>query len=122
MLACTVKAQAIAPVACQGAMVRVLARKLEGTGVVVNAVNPDVTKTTLIREAPWWLKLMFSLTGQTPEVGAKGPLTLAMDPALEKVSGKFFTKTRETPFPKAIGDDATNQKVWDESARLVGLG
>lgn len=107
--------------ACQGAMVRELAKKLEGTGVTVNAVNPDVTKTTLIREAPFWLRAIFALTGQSPEVGARGPLMVATSPDFEKVSGRFYTKTKEKPFPPAVMDDAANAKLWTDSARLVGL-
>lgn len=102
-------------------MVRELAKKLEGTRVVVNAVNPDVTKTTLIREAPVWLRAMFALTGQTPEVGAAGPLQLATSSAFETASGKFFPKTKEKPFPKALQDGAANARLWTLSEKVVGL-
>ncbi len=107
--------------ASQGAFVRELAKKLVNTNVSVNAVNPDVTKTTLIREAPFWLKAIFALTGQTPEVGAAGPLLLATSPALEQVTGAFYTKIKAKPFPKAVSDDTANAQLWAASAKLVGL-
>ena len=100
---------------------RELAKKLVDTNVSVNAVNPDVTKTTLIREAPFWLKAIFALTEQTPEVGAAGPLLLATSPALEQVTGMFYTKTTAKPFPKAVSDDTANAQLWAASAKLVGL-
>lgn len=104
-----------------GAFAKELAVRLEGKNVAVNSVNPEMTKTTLIREAPWWLRAIFAVGGQSPEVGAKGPLMLAASPEMAGVTGKFYSRTKEIPYPPAIQDAAARQTLWAESAKLVGL-
>jgi NAD(P)-dependent dehydrogenase (short-subunit alcohol dehydrogenase family) len=104
-----------------GAFARELAIRLEGKGVTVNSVNPEMTKTTLIREAPWWLRVIFAIGGQSPEKGAAGPLLLASSPHVEGVTGKMYSRTKQVPYPPACEDAAGRQRLWDASAKLVGL-
>ncbi len=89
--------------------------------VTVNAVHPGFVKTTLVREAPLPLRLVFAIVGQTQHQGAKWPLRLATDPALEGVSGKFFVKGKEQPFPPPARDEDANARLWEVSEQLVGL-
>jgi hypothetical protein len=37
------------------------------------------------------------------------------------VSGKFFVKAKEQPFPAPARDDAALAKLWQVSEQLVGL-
>lgn len=104
-----------------GATSRELAKRLLGTGVTSNAVNPEMTKTTLIREAPWWLRAIFAVAGQSPEVGAAGPLKLASAPELETVTGRMYSRTNHIGFPPACMNDEDAVRLWDESSKLVGL-
>jgi NAD(P)-dependent dehydrogenase (short-subunit alcohol dehydrogenase family) len=104
-----------------GATSRELAKRLMGTGVTSNCVYPDITKTTLIREAPWWLRAVFAVVGQSPEVGAAGPLFLATAPELEGVTGRMYARKDQATFPPACLDDAGGARLWDASAKLVGL-
>ncbi|HEY1957111.1 MAG TPA: SDR family NAD(P)-dependent oxidoreductase [Polyangiaceae bacterium] len=89
--------------------------------VSVNAVHPGFVKTTLVREAPLPLRMVFGIIGQTQHEGARWPLRLATDPTLEGVSGKFFVKAKEQPFPPPARDEGACARLWQVSERLVGL-
>src|ERR1700726_3724929 len=77
-----------------------LARRLEGTGVTVNALHPGVTATNFVAgmngPAAWAMKLLkpFLLT---PEQGAQTTLYLATSPQVDQVTGKYFVKSQEKP-------------------------
>jgi len=89
--------------------------------ITVNAVHPGFVKTTLVREAPLPLRLVFAIVGQTQHEGARWPLRLATDPALEGVTGKFFVKGKEQSFPPPARDDEALARLWKVSEQLVGL-
>lgn len=89
--------------------------------ISVNAVHPGFVKTTLVREAPLPLRLVFAIIGQTQHQGARWPLRLATDPSLEGVSGKFFVKGKEQPFPAPARDDEATKRLWQVSEQIVGL-
>lgn len=61
-----------------------LAERLAGSGVTVNALHPaSLMPTKMVLEAGW--QAMSSV-----EEGLKATLRLVVDPALEKVTGKYF--------------------------------
>lgn len=99
--------------------VRALARRLEGKGVVVNALHPGVISSELARDFPapvrWIAKLFF----KSPEQGARTSLYLATAKEAGSVSGKYFADSKETkPSPEAL-DDAVAEQLWLESERLI---
>lgn len=76
-----------------------LAERLSGTGVTANAVHPGIVATDLFRQhspsysAKFWsslLKPFMWLFFKTPEGGAQTTIYAALDPDLEKVTGKYF--------------------------------
>ncbi len=101
--------------------VRELAKRLEGTGVTVNAVHPGAVATNL--GAP--PKVLMALAGRfmkTPEVGAMTSLVVATDPALDGVSGGYFADgTRaDGRLNKQARDDALAAELWARTEALVG--
>ena len=56
-----------------------LSQRLEGSGVVVNCVNPEMTKSTLPKEAPLPLRLVFAVFGQSPEKSKDFGIEVACD-------------------------------------------
>ena len=98
-----------------------LSKRLEGSGVVVNMVNPELTKSSLPREAPAPLRWVFALFGADPEFSKGYAVRVAADPEFEKVTGKFFRKNVEKPIPALYADEKVRTQLWTQSARLVGL-
>ncbi len=101
-----------------------LARRLEGTGVTVNALHPGTVRTGLGRNNGGLLGLLPAILGlffRTPEKGAQTSIWLASSPDVKDVSGKYFYDLREHRSNDASRDRELSRRLWDESARLVGL-
>ena len=100
-----------------------LARRLDGSGVTVNAVHPGAVGTrlgqnngriaTLLTKA---LKPFF----RTPEQGAATSLHVASSPAVEGVSGKYFLNCHEARSSRVSYDPAIARRLWDVSAEMTG--
>ncbi len=93
-----------------------LARRLDGTGVTVNAVHPGFVDTNFQRAAG------LDMRGHlTPEEGADTQVWLATSPEVEGVTGRYFVRRRDTRSSVASYDEATARRLWDVSAEMVGL-
>jgi NAD(P)-dependent dehydrogenase (short-subunit alcohol dehydrogenase family) len=92
---------------------RLLARRLEGTGVTVNAMLPGMVKTNLGRDAGAFSRAIFKMMGTTPEKGADTIVYLASSPEVEKVSGECFVKRAVRKTSKESYDMALAQKFWE---------
>jgi NAD(P)-dependent dehydrogenase (short-subunit alcohol dehydrogenase family) len=101
-----------------------LARRLDGTGVTVNAVHPGAVATSLGKNNGRWAKLLIRALApffRTPERGAETTIHVATSPALEGVSGRYFASRREQKTSPAARDRDAAQRLWDLSANLTGL-
>ena len=101
-----------------------LARRLKGTGVSVNSLEPGMTLTNFAREYRGFKKLMTQLWRpfmKTPEQAAQTVVYLAVSDEVEGVSGKHFANKRPTESSNASYDVALAQKLWAVSAELTGF-
>ena len=103
---------------------RELARRLEGSGVTVNALHPGAVATRLGRGSGPLFDLLQRAIGlfmKSPEQGAATSIYLASDPALEGVNGRYFADKKEKePRPHAT-DPATARRLWEISESLTGF-
>ncbi|XP_005797790.2 retinol dehydrogenase 14-like isoform X1 [Xiphophorus maculatus] len=98
-----------------------LARRLEGSGVTVNALTPGIVRTNLGRHVhiPVLAKPLFNLISRgllkSPEEGAQTSVYLASSLDVDGVQGKCFADCK----PLELLDKATDQevasKLWDIS-------
>jgi NAD(P)-dependent dehydrogenase (short-subunit alcohol dehydrogenase family) len=98
-----------------------LARRLEGSGVTANVLFPGVMKTDLMRDAPWFAKLITSIIGKSPEKGAEAAIYLAASPEVEGVTGRFFKGQKLSDSNVYSHDQSIQQRLWTVSAELTGL-
>jgi NAD(P)-dependent dehydrogenase (short-subunit alcohol dehydrogenase family) len=98
-----------------------LSKRLAGSGVMVNALSPELTKSSLPSEAPAPIRLLFKLFGASPEVSKDYGVSLASDKKFDNVTGKFYKKTKEIPIPAIYTDPKVTERLWSESEKLVGL-
>jgi NAD(P)-dependent dehydrogenase (short-subunit alcohol dehydrogenase family) len=103
-----------------------LARRTQNSGVVANVLHPGLVQTDIGKNASWWMGLgwiVFTLfrKGLTPEQGAQTSIYLASSPEVEHLTGKYFAKQKVIPSDPATYDMASAQRLWDISARMVGL-
>ena len=101
-----------------------LARRLEGTGVTVNALHPGFVATNFGRNnrgvGAWlWRALQMAAIDQEP--GARTIIHLASSPEVEGITGKYFVKKRAVPSSRASYDLMAARRLWLVSAELTGL-
>ena len=92
-----------------------LARRLEGTGVTVNALNPGFIRTALLRDITGIQKIsrpVMNRFASPPEVGAERILTVALSPRYDSVSGKYIYEDAIRPPNKEALDDAIVERLW----------
>jgi len=103
-----------------------LARRLEGTGVTVNALHPGFVLTHLGRDNGWLIhriiRLAMRVKGISPEEGAQTIIYLAASPEVEKVTGKYFHKMKPVETSPQSYDLDTALRLWEISEKLTGLG
>jgi retinol dehydrogenase-14 len=96
-----------------------LARRLAGSGVTANVVEPGFVKTNLRVPFPFSL---FSFMRGSASNGARPTVLLASSPEVEGVSGSFFSqKGVATKSWKLSYDDDVARRLWTASAELTKL-
>lgn len=96
-----------------------LARRLEGSGVTVNAVHPGLVKTELMGESPFLLRFLLGLISAPPKKAGEALADLALSPAFEGQSGKFFSGGKETRSNAYSHDPQNQSRLWDASVALT---
>jgi len=100
-----------------------LARRLEGSGVTVNAVHPGVAHTELMRETPMPFRLFTGLLNRLAPSPAR-----ASEAVVEVIAGKaatangqFFHRGEVIAAPDYARDQAAQERLWQISLQLCGL-
>src|SRR5713226_4467012 len=102
-----------------------LARRLQGTGVTANCLDPGFVATNIgQRGASLPVRLLIKLIGSfgtSPEKGAKTSIYLASSPEVEGVTGKYFVKSIPKRSAAISYDESLQRQLWEQSAKLVHL-
>jgi NAD(P)-dependent dehydrogenase (short-subunit alcohol dehydrogenase family) len=104
---------------------RELSRRLEGTGVTVNALHPGFVRSDFGRGGDlggiygWGIKYLASPFAISPEKGARTTVYLASSPEVEGVTGKYFYKSKLAVPSAGAQDDDAARRLWDISEQLV---
>jgi NAD(P)-dependent dehydrogenase (short-subunit alcohol dehydrogenase family) len=104
-----------------------LSRRLEGSGVTANAVDPGGVATNFNRNNGWlyWLRHVLAhvkagnLIG--PATAAKTNIYLAASSDVAEVSGSYFYEKKVIPASEAAMDRGAAERLWQVSAVLTGL-
>ena len=99
----------------------ILAKKLEGSQVTVNALHPGWVGTGLGANNGWVGKIIIPLQkpfARSPAKGAESSIYLALSEAVKGVSGKYYFNCKEHKPSKAGRDDFAAQRLWDISEKL----
>lgn len=102
-----------------------LARRLAGTGVTANVVEPGFVATNLgsnmggLRD-----RIAFTIVRPiqiSAEKGAETSIWAATVPEIEGISGKTFAKKKETESRDITYDEDVQDKLWDKTTKLLEL-
>ncbi len=103
---------------------RELARRLDASGVTVNAVHPGAVATGLAGNNGAWAKAVMKVVGlffKSPDKGAATSLFVATSPEIEGLSGRYFANCKERTPGAAARDDVAAARLWAISEELTGL-
>jgi NAD(P)-dependent dehydrogenase (short-subunit alcohol dehydrogenase family) len=102
-----------------------LARRLEGSGVTVNALHPGFVATGFAKNNGKVIAALVSLfaplVARSPAKGAETSIYLASSPSVEGITGKYFYDSNEVPAAPPATDMEVARKLWDVSAEMVHL-
>jgi NAD(P)-dependent dehydrogenase (short-subunit alcohol dehydrogenase family) len=98
-----------------------LARRLENTGITVNAIHPGLARSGLMKETFILMRLFVRLASSPPEKVTGAILQAATAPEFAGTSGKFFHNAKEIEAPAYAHDRAAQQRLWEMSEALTGL-
>ncbi|XP_039397022.1 retinol dehydrogenase 12-like [Mauremys reevesii] len=102
-----------------------LARRLQGTGVTANSLNPGIVNTEIMRHFNWLIRLLFSIVSifiMSAEEGAASTIYCAVSEEVAGITGKYFDSDCRLVLPSAAARDlGLARKLWEESERLTGL-
>lgn len=100
----------------------------ENVDVSVFSLHPGVIVTELWssiqKDHPWLFAVgtrMFQFAMKTPEEGAQTQIYCAVEPGLEKDSGKYFSDCALKEPSREAQDGEVADKLWDLSLQLCGL-
>jgi NAD(P)-dependent dehydrogenase (short-subunit alcohol dehydrogenase family) len=100
-----------------------LARRLEGTGVTVNALHPGFVATSFPAGNGvfgWFVRRWASLLAIPVEQGARTSIYLASSPEVEGVAGGYFVKQRRAESSAGSRDEAAARRLWALSEEWTG--
>ncbi|XP_023654776.2 retinol dehydrogenase 12-like isoform X1 [Paramormyrops kingsleyae] len=103
---------------------RLMAKKLEGTGVTTYALHPGVVQSELWRHlsapAQLGVKMIKPFT-KTSVQGAQTSIYCAVAPELEKTTGGYYSDCAPASCSQAARDDEMAQKLWELSCQMLGI-
>ena len=102
-----------------------LARRLRGSGVTANALNPGVVRTNIARNngrLGLVLNILIRAVGVDASKGAETVTYLASSPEVEGITGKYFVGCRAVPSSPLSYDAALASGLWEFSERLTAPG
>lgn len=101
-----------------------LARRLAGSGVTVNCLHPGVVATRLLDDyngRPRALRFLRIRGVPGPEEGARTSVYLAASGEVASLTGRYFREERMAEPSPQSQDVGLAMRLWEESARLVGV-
>jgi NAD(P)-dependent dehydrogenase (short-subunit alcohol dehydrogenase family) len=103
-----------------------LARRLKGTNTTVNCLHPGTAQTVALQMARQIYTRLHGLTEfsqpGTLEAAAETSLYLATSPEVQGASGKYFVNCEAVSSSQLSYNISLQEKLWQLSAKLTGLG
>ncbi len=102
---------------------RELARRLEGSGVTANSLSPGLVHTEFgVKDGMGADQQEVMNRGLPASMGARTSVYLASATEVGGVTGRYFSDSVPAEESEAARNEGDALRLWDMSARLVGLG
>jgi NAD(P)-dependent dehydrogenase (short-subunit alcohol dehydrogenase family) len=109
---------------CNVLFTRVLAKRLEGSGVTANSLHPGFVNTRFADGSSGGMARVIGLMkifAISPEKGADTPIYLASSNDVAQTSGLYFYKRKSVAPSKIAQDDAVAERLWQATEKLAGI-
>ncbi|XP_053985639.1 retinol dehydrogenase 13-like [Hylaeus volcanicus] len=108
---------------------RELAKRLEGTGVTVNAVHPGIVHTDIVRHMSIYhnfitkafTAIVMWLFMKPPKKGAQTVIYAALEPSLKDVTGAYFSNYKVADTSDEAKNDDIAKWLWAVSEKWTRL-
>jgi len=97
-----------------------LARRLDPAEVTANALHPGLVRSRLTDPMPAPARRLVRLVSTDPAGAGRAIAELMTSPRFAGMTGRLFKGTRVIDPPRAATDVSEQERLWEESARLVG--
>lgn len=100
-----------------------LARRLDGSGVTVNALHPGFVATNIGSNIGWFMRVirpLMNLRALSVEEGAETVIYLATSPEVESITGKYFFRCKPVSSSEFSHDAAAAKRLWQLSEEMTG--
>lgn len=105
--------------------VRELAKRLTGIGVTVNALHPGGVRTSIARNARWFIKYIIVPVIypflKTSRAGAQTSIYLAVADEVQNVSGQYFVDCKPSWISPTARNDEITRHLWEISEKLTKI-
>ena len=103
-------------------VIRQIAPKLNGSGVILNMLNPGLCHSELAREGGWFLTIMKTLLARTTEVGSRTLVAAAV--AGPESHGKYMSDAQVdnealSKFVRSADGNRAGEKTWKELSDIL---
>ena len=89
--------------------------------VDANVLHPGAIATNIWKPLPAPLRWILAALLRSPESGAAPVIRLATDPSLAGVTGRYFSRFRETPLAPHARNDEDAARLWQVAEKETGL-
>ena len=99
-----------------------MSRRLEGTGITVNALHPGLVRTNIARNNGVLgraVNFFIGARGIDAVQGAKTLVYLAVSNEVEEVTGKYYVDCRPVSSSRLSYDPKLAEGLWELSERLT---
>jgi NAD(P)-dependent dehydrogenase (short-subunit alcohol dehydrogenase family) len=100
---------------------RELARRLDGTEVTSNSFHPGTVRSSLARNFPLHVRLLYAMASPFMRQRCDTCLYLAVSRELDGVSGRYFAGLRQVDFMPERYTGTTADRLWEISEELTGM-
>lgn len=106
--------------------VKELARRLQGTGITVNALHPGVVKTKIGNKSKHaffgtaW-RVFSAVAGISEERGAATSVYLASSDDVKGITGGYFANSKPSKTNPLAEDAAVAKRLWEETERVLSV-
>ncbi len=99
-----------------------LARQFDGAGATANCLHPGVVRTGIWQESRGLMRFVVTLAKPfmlSSAQSARTVVRLAVDPALANITGRYFSKAKETRSSELSYDPEIAARLWKASEALI---